>query len=326
MRNTKKMLASLAMAAGVLGALTPQAEAAWPNDKPVTIVVGYTAGSGADVLARIIADGLSKKWNAQFLVENRAGAAGGIGQGFVAKAAPDGYTFVHTSPGPAANNMLTYKSLPYNPMTDFVGVAQTNETAMVLVAGPKAPAQDIKGMLDYIAKNPGKVTAGHPGLGTYGHMTELAIAEAVKSSVATVPYKGTSQIIPDLLAGQIDLSCDQAPVYVNMHKSGQVKVIAVIADERSPLFPEVPTLKEAGINFTSAPWYGMQAPKGTPKEIVDKMNAGIKEVLFDPANKEKIAAAGYTPKVGSPADFDKLVKDEVAKWEPIIKKYNITAE
>ncbi len=124
----------------------------------------------------------------------------------------------------------------------------------------------------------------------------------MKSSVATVPYKGTSQIIPDLLAGNIDLSRDQAPVYVNMHKAGQVKVIAVIADERSPLFPEVPTLKEVGINFTSAPWYGVQAPKGTPKDIVDKMNAGIKEVLYDPANKDKIAAAGYTPKVGSPAD------------------------
>jgi tripartite-type tricarboxylate transporter receptor subunit TctC len=194
---------------------------------------------------------------------------------------------------------------------------------MVLVAGPKTPAQDLKGMLDYIAKNPGKVTAGHPGLGTYGHMTELAIAEAVKSSVATVPYKGTSQIIPDLLAGNIDLSCDQAPIYVNMHKAGQVKVIAVIADERSPLFPEVPTLKEAGINFTSAPWYGLEGPKGVPADIANEMAKAVAEVLKDPANQEKLKAANYQPKTSSPAEFAETIKKEVDTWAPVIRTYNL---
>ena len=201
------ILASCVVAAGMLAA-APFASAKWPMDKPMTIVVPWPAGTGADLVARLLADGIGKKWGNQVQVENKVGATGNIAQNFVAKAAPDGYTFIVTTPGPAANNMLTFKALSFNPLTDFTFVTITNEDPMVIVAGPRLAAKDIGGLVDYVKANPGKLQFGNPGHGTYAHMTQLALQDMIGTKFNLVPYRGSPQMTSDMLSGQIDAVID----------------------------------------------------------------------------------------------------------------------
>jgi tripartite-type tricarboxylate transporter receptor subunit TctC len=309
----------------VLG-LTTRAEAKWPMDRVMTIVAPWPAGTGADLVARVIADGLSKKWGNQVVVENRVGASGNIGQNYVAKAAPDGYTFIVSTPGPAANNMLTFKSLPYNPLTDFSFITITNEDPMLIVAGPKLEAKDAKTFFEFAKANPGKVQFGNPGHGTYAHMTQLAIQDMLKTKFNLIPYKGAPQMVSDMLSGQIDAVIDLTGGYLAQIKAGKLRALAIIGNKRIDQLPDVPTVRELGIDFTAEPWYGLEGPKGIPPQIIADMNAAVVEILKDPATREKLAGAGITPSSSTPEAFEKLVKAEVEKWRPIVERYNIVAE
>jgi tripartite-type tricarboxylate transporter receptor subunit TctC len=295
-------------------------------DKQMTIVVAWPAGVGSDTVARLIADGLSKKWGNQVIVENRPGASGNIGQNLVAKAAPDGYTFIVAAPGAAANNMLTFKSLPYNPLTDFTFVTLVVEQPLVFVGGPRLVPKDIKEFFAYAKENPGKIQFGNPGFGTYAHMAQLAVQDIVGAQFNLVPYKGASQIAGDLLASQIDASADLVAGYSGHVKAGKLRVLVVIGDRRSEFVPDVPTLKEAGLNFSASPWLGLEGPKGIPREIVNEMNAAVKEVLANDAVKTKLSAGGMSVRTSTPEEFEQVVKAEVEKWRPIIEKYNIRQE
>ena len=323
MRIIRSAIASCAIALGILAMATGVASAKWPMDKTMTIVVPWPAGTGADLVARVLADGISKKWGGQVVVENKVGATGNIAQNFVSKAAPDGYTFIVTTPGPAANNMLTFKGLPYNPLTDFTFVTQTNEDPMVIVAGPRLAAKDIGEFVAYAKANPDKIQFGHPGHGTYAHMTQLALQDMIGTKFNLIPYRGSPQMATDMLAGQIDAVIDLLGGYLGQVGPAGLRVLAVIGNNRVDQLKGVPTLKESGLNFTAEPWYGLQGPKGVPREIVDQMNALATEVLSSAAIKEKLAAAGITPRTGTPEAFEKLVKDEVEKWRPIVVKYDI---
>jgi tripartite-type tricarboxylate transporter receptor subunit TctC len=321
----RKLAVSCAVAAAMLAA-APVASAAWPMDKPMTIVVGWPAGNGTDIVARLIADALGKKWGTQVIVENKPGATGNIGQNFVAKAAPDGYTFIVSPPGPAANNMLTFKSLAFNPLTDFTFVTLTTELPLVIVAGPKLAAKDVKELFAYAKGNPGKVAFANPGHGTYAHMAQLAVGDMVGATYNIVPYKGASQIAGDLLSGQIDAASDLLAAYVPHIKAGKLRALVIIGDRRVEQFPEVPTLKETGLDFAAAPWFGLQGPKGIPRDIVDQMNAAVKDVLSSGAAKEKLANIGMTVRTSTPEEFEQVVKAEVEKWRPIVAKYDIKSE
>lgn len=328
MSKLGRFLVPALVAAGLVGSFVAPAAADWPKDKPITIVVPWPAGSGGDVQARIIADELSKRWDTQVIVENRAGASGNIGQAYVARAEPDGYTFIHTSPGPGANNLLTFKSLTFNPLTDFDAVTLTNEAVMVVVGRPDNPNfKDIKGLLEFAKANPGKINFGHPGVGTYAHMTELALQDMAGVEFNLVPYRGSPPMQQDLLGGQIDVLLDQAPAYYTNFTSGRMVPLAVVSESRDPRLPDVPTFKELGIDFTSAPWYGMQVPKGTPRHIIDEANKQMVDILMTDAEpRQKMIAAGLTPTGSTPEGFGKIITDEVEKWRPIVTKYNITSE
>jgi tripartite-type tricarboxylate transporter receptor subunit TctC len=325
MRSIRNAIAACAVAAGLLAA-APMAWAAWPMDKQMTIVVPWPAGTGADLVARLLADGIGKKWGNQVIVENRVGATGNIAQNYVAKAAPDGYTFLVTTPGPAANNMLTFKSLPFNPLTDFTFITITNEDPMIIVAGPKLAAKNVKEFVEYAKANPGKVQFGNPGHGTYAHMTQLALQDMIGTKFNLVPYKGSPQMASDMMSGQIDAVIDLLGGYLAQIKAGKLRALAIIGNGRVESLPDVPTLKEAGLNFTAEPWYGLEGPKGIPRDIVDKMNAAAKEILLSSAAKEKLAGAGITPRTNTPEEFEHLVKAEIEKWRPIIVKYDIKSE
>jgi len=303
-----------------------EAQAKWPMDRTMTIVVPWPAGTGADVVARVLADGLTKKWGNQIVVENRAGASGNIAQNFVAKARPDGYTFIVSTPGPAANNMLTFKSLPYNPLTDFSFITVTNEDPMLLVAGPKLEAKDVKEFFAYAKANPGKVQFGNPGHGTYAHMTQLAVQDMLQTKFNLIAYKGAPQMITDMLSGQIDAVIDLTGGYLSQIKAGKLRALAIIGNKRIDQLPDVPTMRELGFDFTAEPWYALEGPKGIPADIVRQMNEAAVEVLKDPATREKLAGAGITPSHSTPEQLEKLVHAEVEKWRPIVQKYNITAE
>jgi tripartite-type tricarboxylate transporter receptor subunit TctC len=325
MRIVRNIIALCAVAAAIV-ATAPIASAAWPMDKTMTIVVPWPAGTGADLVARLLADGISKRWGNQVIVENKVGATGNIGQNYVARAAPDGYTFIVTTPGPAANNMLTFKSLTFNPLTDFSFVTITNEDPMVIVAGPRLAAKDVNEFVAYAKANPGKVQFGNPGHGTYAHMTQLALQDMIGTKFNLVPYKGAPQMASDMLSGQIDAVIDLLGGYLPQIRAGKLRALAIIGNTRIESLPDVPTLKEVGLNFTAEPWYGLQGPKGVPRDIVDQMNAVTKEILLSSAAKEKLAGAGITPRTSTPEAFEEIVRNEVEKWRPIVVKYDIKSE
>jgi tripartite-type tricarboxylate transporter receptor subunit TctC len=320
-RHTVTAIAAIA----ALGAAVTSASAKWPMDKNMTIVVNWPAGTGADVLARIIADGLQKKWGNTIIIENRPGASGNIGQAYVAKAEGDGYLWLHTSPGPAANNMVSFRNLPYNPLTDFTPITMTNETDMILVAR-NGLAKDIKELIAKAKAAPESIKLAHPGTGTYAHMLGLRIEEATGIKMNMVPYKGSPQMLPDLMSGQIDLIGDQIPTYVEQVKSGKITAVATFGTKRSAGLPDVPTLTELGFDILAAPWYGLEGPKGVPADIANEMAKAVAEVLADPATVTKLKSANYEPKSSTPAEFAKTIQDEVATWGPVIKKHSLYVE
>lgn len=322
-----KTLAFSVTAFASLAAFVTPAIAAWPNDKPIVIVTPWQAGSGIDLLTRLVAEGLSKKWNNQVMVENRPGASGNIGQAYVAKAEPDGYTFLMTTPGPAANNMLTFKSLPFNPLTDFSFITQTTEDLMMIIAGPKmAHIKTLKEFLDYAKANPGKIQFGHSGAGTYGHMIQLAMQDALGTTFNLVPYKGSPQMMTDMLSGQIDAIVNFPATFSENIKAGKLFPLGIIGESRSDQFPGVPTLRESGVNFSASPWFAMEGPKGLPRPVIDATNKAVREILVDPAIKAKLLAANINAKTSTPEELEKMIKDEVEKWRPVVVKYNISSE
>jgi tripartite-type tricarboxylate transporter receptor subunit TctC len=295
-------------------------------EKPMTIVVPWPAGSSFDVVGRVIADGIHKKYGNVVVVENRTGASGNIGQASVARAKPDGYTFIVTTPGPAANNVLTFKSLGYDPLNDFSFIGLTNRDPSVLVVRKGLGVNTFKEFVAYAKANPGKIKMGSPGNGTYSHMTQLALMDLAGIDYNIIPYRGPPQVLQDLLGEHLDAGMSLIGNFMTQVQAGQLKVLAVFGDKRDPTLPNVPTLIEEGYNFASQPWTGVEGPKGLPREIVVEMNRTVNDILSDKATIAKLAGLGMTAAPSTPEEFEKVVKAEVEKWRPIVTKYKITAE
>jgi tripartite-type tricarboxylate transporter receptor subunit TctC len=317
---------AILIAATVIAVPASFAETKWPMEKPMTIVVPWPAGSSFDLVARLIAEGVQKKYGDTVIVQNRPGASGNIGQAYVARAQPDGYTFIVTTPGPAANNMLTFKSLPYNPLTDFSFISVTNKDPSVLVVRASLKVNNFKEFIAYAKANPGKVQMGSPGDGTYSHMTELALQDLAGVKFNIVPYRGPPQVLQDLLGERLDAGMSLVGNFMPQIQSGQLKVLVALGDRRDPKLPNVPTLIEEGYNFSSQPWTGVEGPKGIPRDIVIEMNRTLNEILTDKANVNKLAAMGMTAAPSTPEAFEKLVKGEVEKWRPVVTRYKISAD
>jgi tripartite-type tricarboxylate transporter receptor subunit TctC len=325
----KKTVTALLAAAVVACALAAgPAFAKWPEDKNITVVINWPAGVGIDLIGRLIVDGLNKKYpKATFIVENRAGAAGNIGQNYVAKAAPDGYTWLLTTPGSASNNVLTFKSLPYDPIKDFDGVSQmTSDTMGIIVNKKTSKLTSLAAFIDYAKANKGKLNIGHPGAGTYAHMILLALQDQLATEFNLVPYKGGADLGNDLMSGQIDALVNFTGSYSGQIASGDFQAIGVARDERSKFLPDVPTFKEGGVNFVAAPWTIMQAPKGVPREIINEMSKNVNDILNSKEVSDKILGMKVEPRPSTPEQVDALVRAELDKWRPVIAKYNIRVE
>ena len=313
-------------AAATLALGTPlafaQGAANWPT-KPITIVVPFPAGGGTDAFARPLSAALTKQIGHQVLIDNKGGAGGTLGAGIAARAAPDGYTWfmgaVHHAIAPSM-----YPKLDYNIETDFVPVGLISLVPQVIVVNPrKVEANDLPSLLAYLRKNPARLNYGSAGNGTSHHLAGELFKLQTKTFITHIPYRGAGPALQDLIAGQVDMMFDGLGSSAAHIKNGRIKAIAVASDTRAPGFANVPTAAEGGVpTYKVSTWYGLWAPKGTPKEIVDKMAAELNTALNSPQLKETWTSIGSeTPNLYGEA-YGKFVSAEVKRWAEVAKASN----
>ncbi len=325
MRISKTGVTTLALAAGLIAALPSLAAAqAWPT-RTVTMIVPFPAGGPADVLARTVAAELSAKLGQSFVIENKAGAGGNLGGAAAAKAEPDGYTMMFSTPGPAAVNKLMYANAGYDPEKDLTPVILVAKSPLIIVANNDAPAKDFKEMVAYAKANPDKLNVGHPGNGTLGHITSELIQLNNSIKMTDVPYRGTAPLTTDVLGGQVHLAMDFITTYIPLVKDKQIRALAVTSSERVKSdLPDVPTVAELGFTgFEATAWYAILAPAKTPADIIQKVNATVNAWLQSPVGKETLVKFVMQSAGGTPADAKTYISSELAKWGPVIKAANI---
>jgi tripartite-type tricarboxylate transporter receptor subunit TctC len=295
--------------------------------KPVTFIVPFPPGGGTDISARTVAAKLTEKWKHAVVVENRAGAAGILGADAAAKARPDGYTLLIVNVGVTSINPALYPKLPYNPDTAFTPISLICELPFVLMASPSFPPSSVKELVAYARANPDKVTFASSGQGGSPHLTAEIFQLATGTKMTHVPYKGGGPAMTDLMAGHVDLLFASVLEGSGHIKAGKLKGLAVTHAQRSPAVPDVPTLAEAGVkNAESGSWIALLAPAGTPAAIVAKVGADVKEVVAAPDVKEKLIAQGAVPRASTPAELQKLIDADLARYGRIIKEKGLKAE
>ncbi|WP_458094449.1 Bug family tripartite tricarboxylate transporter substrate binding protein [Roseomonas sp. WA12] len=319
-RVTRRAALGIAMAAPWA---SPARAQAWPA-RPVTMILPFSAGGGTDLLARALAQHLGETLGQQVIVDNRSGAGGNIGAGFVARAAPDGYTILFGTPGPLANNKLIYRNLAFDPEQAFAPVVLIAKSPLVVAARTALPVRNLQELTAHAKANPGKLTVGVPGNGTLGHITALLLERELGISLTSVPYRGTADVVKDLLGGQIDLAMDFLPSYVPLAREGRVRALAVTTARRSVELAEVGTVQEAGFQgFEASAWYALAAPAGTPSEIVERLNTATNAFLESPRGQDALAKLSMQAVGGSPAELRAFISSELRKWGPVVREADI---
>ena len=291
--------------------------------RPPHIIVGYPAGGSTDIVARLIGDWLSKRLGQQFIVENRPGAGNNLATEAVTKAAPDGYTLILVNPANTINASL-YKNLNFVFLRDIDPVAGVIRVPNVMEVHPSVPAKTVAEFIAYVKANPDKVNVASSGNGTSIHLSGELFKMMTGIKMTHVPYKGSAPMLTDLLGGQVQVTFDNLPSSIQHIKAGKLRALAVTTAKRSDELPDVPTVAETVPGYEASAFFGFGVPHGTPKEIVDRLNAEINLALKDPAIIAKLKDLGGTPIPGSPADFGKLVADETAKWEKVVHAANLS--
>ena len=300
----------------------------YPN-KSITVVVPFAAGGPTDTVTRVIAQQMTKSLGKTVVVENVGGAGGNLGNEKVAKASPDGYTLLLMHIGISTSATL-YRNLRYNAMTDLEPIGLVTTVPMTLIAKKDFPPNDIKELIAYVKANKAKVTYANAGIGAASHLCGMLFMSAIETDVLTVPYKGTGPAMTDLLGGQVDFMCDQTTNTTPQIKGNKVKVYGVTSKTRVASLPDVPTMEEGGFKgFEVGIWHGMWAPKGTPKAIIDKLNAALNDALNNEDVQKRFAELGTAPEPlerRKPEVLRAHLKAEIDKWAPIIKKAGTYAD
>jgi len=327
----QKLLSLSVLAAAALGAFGAHAQD-FPNGKPITIVVPFTAGGPTDRVARDLGEALRKPLGGvSVIIDNAAGAGSSIGTAKVARANPDGYTLLLNHIGMSTMPGL-YRKLPFKVESDFEYLGIINDVPMTLVAKPNLPANNYKELTTWIAANKGKINLANAGVGSASHLCGLLFQSALKTEMTPVPYKGAAPAIADLMGNQVDLLCDQTTNTTQQIEAKKVKAYAVTTSQRltTPGLKELPTMQEVGVpNFQVTIWHGLYAPKGTPPAVLKKLNDALKVALQDPEFVKKEEALGAVvahDKRVDPAGHKEFVLAEIAKWTPIIKEAGAYAD
>ena len=296
----------------------PAAAQNYPS-RPVRLIVGFAPGGGVDINARLLAPKLSEYLGQQVVVENVPGAGTNIANERVARAAPDGYTLLINSAA-LAINMSLYRNLPFDTLRDFAPVSVFSESPNVLVVNAKLAAQNVKELIAMARSAPGKLNYSSAGVGTTQHLAAELFKLRTGTFIVHIPYKGTAPSMTALIAGEVDLSFANIPSIQGHLKSGRLRALAATAARRDPQLPEVPTMKEAGVEGVEVVvWYGVLAPAATPREIVQKLADGIARTTRDPEIRKRMLEQGAAPVGSTPEEFAKLLREEVARWAEVVK-------
>ena len=303
----------------------PGAAQNYPS-RPVRLIVGFAPGGGVDINARLLAPKLSEYLGQQVVVENVPGAGTNIANERVARAAPDGYTLLINTAA-VAINMSLYRNLPFDTLRDFVPVSVFSQSPNVLVVNAKLPAQNVKELVAMARSSPGKLNYSSAGVGTTQHLAAELFKLRTGTFIVHIPYKGTAPSMTALIAGEVDLSFANIPSIQGHLKSGRLRALAATASRRDPQLPEVPTMKEAGVaGVEVVVWYGVLAPAGTPREIVQKLSEGIQRATRDADVRKRMLEQGAEPVGSTPEEFGKLLREEVARWAEVVKISGARAE
>ena len=321
-RTTRRIFLAGALA-------TAMGSGAWAEtypDRPIHIIAPFPPGGLVDVLARALGDEMSRSMGQPVVVENKPGAGGNIGADIAAKAAPDGYTLLMTSPGIQSINQFLYKTMPFDPDKAFVPISMVADMSMVVVVHPKTGITTLKQLVDFAHAHPGKLNFGSAGIGTTGHLGLELLMHAGHMKFTHVPYKGAAPSVTDLIAGQIDGVVDNPPTVLAHIKAGSIRALAVAGKERLSVLPDVPTAAEAGLpDWEASSWFGLVAPAGTSKAIVDRLHAEVVKAVKSP-RIQKMRDRGMRIVGDTPKEFGDLIVAERKKWGEIITSAHITVQ
>jgi len=323
----KRAIIAAAIAAGVMLAVSALSASAqdWPS-KPVRILIGFGAGGGTDVATRILADGLSASLGQQFVIENKPGAGGSIASGLVAKAPKDGYTAVAISMGHSVSAVMV-KQVPYDPVNDFAPVGIFTNSAFVVAVPKNSPATDIKSLIAYVNKQPGKLNYSTVGLGSTQHLIAEHLRQRASINAQAVSYRTTGEVVSALLRGDAAYAVELYHPIRGQVDSGDLRVIAVATPKRWPAIPNVPTLAESGVaGIGYLGWYGLAFPAGTPQPIVDKLHKAMTEVLAKDAVKKRLEGIGAVVNMSSPAEFRKVIESDIKAFQAVAKTSGLEAK
>lgn len=311
----RRVLALLCLAAAPIVAL---AQADWPT-KPVRIVVPFAAGGTTDLTARVLAEQLTQTFKQTFVVDNKAGAGGNLGATEVAKAAPDGYTFLMGTPGTQAINQFLYAKMPYDTAKDLVPVSFVVRVPNVLMINPQLPVKNIQELIRLAKAQPGKLSYGSPGNGSTGHLSTELFKTQAGIFVTHIPYRGSGPMLQDLMAGQIQMSIDNMPSALPLIQSGKLVALGVTSLQPVAQLPGVPPVATVLPGFSAEAWFVLMAPAGTPQPIIDKLSAEVDHILKKPDVIERFAKLGATPVGGTPKQLGDFIAAETVKWKEVVK-------
>ncbi len=295
----------------------------YPN-KPIRIIVAYTPAGATDILARAVGQKMSETFGQPVVIENRPGANGNIGTDVAAKATPDGHTLLMVTAGTHGINPSLYRKLPWDAVKDFAPVSLVAMVPNIFVVNNSVPAKSIKEFIAYLKANPNKFNYGSPGNGSTAHLSMELFKTMTGTNMQHIPYKGSAGVLTDVMGGQILATMDNMPPYLPQVKAGKIRALAVSTPKRSPAVPDVPTVAEAGVaGYSSGAWFGLVAPAGTPKPIVEKLATETQRILKLPDVNERLSALGAEPVGDSPTQFAAHITSEIAKWAKVIKDANV---